>query len=135
MTRVFISYRFSGEDKDKLKKTIMQVHNFIGKAGHEHYSTIFDTDQFTNENWSGKKIMEKAFKEIDSSDVVLFFVRSPKISQGMLIELGYSLANKKKIILAIKENIKDSVFRRQIEEVIEFKNMADLKNKLCGLEF
>jgi nucleoside 2-deoxyribosyltransferase len=131
--RVFISYRFTGEDPEKLKKLIPQIHETIEEAGHDTYSTVFDSEQFANEKWSGKQIMQKAFKEMDKSDLILFFVSSIEISQGMLVELGYSLGKKKRIILAIQKEIRDSIFRRQIEEVIEFEDLADLKKKLKEL--
>jgi len=131
--RVFISYRFTGEEPKELKKTLLQIHETVEKAGHEHYSTIFDSEQFADKRWSGKQIMEKAFNEIDKSDLVLFFVKSPEVSQGMLVELGYTLAKNKRVILAIQKEIRDSIFRRHIDEVIEFEDLEELKNKLTGL--
>jgi nucleoside 2-deoxyribosyltransferase len=74
--------------------------------------------------------MEKAFHEIDTSDQVLFFVNSPEVSQGMLMELGYAIARKKRLVLAIREDIRDSIFRRHIDDVIEFKDVDDLQEKL-----
>lgn len=133
--KIFISYRFTGENPEDLKKLIPSVHEIIEEVGHDHYSTIFDSDQFANEKWSGKRIMEKAFREIDKSDLVLFFVNSPEISQGMLVELGYSLGQNKRIVLAIKKEIHDIIFRRQIEEIIEFEDLGDLKKKLNSLKF
>lgn len=130
MKRVFISYRFTGENKTKLKSTLVRIHEAFEKAGYSHYSTVNDSDQFADEKWSGKKIMKKAFKEIDSSDLVLFFVKSPKISQGMLVELGYVLAKNKKSILAIKKEIDKSIFRRQLDRVIEFEDINDLISKI-----
>ena len=133
MKKVFVSYRFTGENLGELKKTILLVHDSLKKGGYAYYSTIFDIDQFKNENWSGKKIMQKAFKEIDNSDFVLFFVKSPEVSQGMLLELGYCLAKHKKLVLVIKENIKESIFRRHIEKVIEFKTIEELNKTLSDL--
>jgi nucleoside 2-deoxyribosyltransferase len=132
--RLFISYRFTGEDPKELEGIISQIHEAVEKAGHDCYSTIFDSEQFANQKWSGKQIMEKAFKEIDKSDLILFFVKSSEVSQGMLVELGYSLAKKKRIILAIQREIRDIIFRRQIEEVIEFESLEDLKKKLISLD-
>ncbi len=132
--KIFISYRFSGENKEQLKKLIEKIHDTIGRAGHRHYSTIFDTDQFANEKWSGKKIMQKSFAEIDSSDVILFLVRGPEISPGMLVELGYALAKNKKLLLAIDKKITESIFRRQITEVIEFETFQGLLSALSKLK-
>ncbi len=131
--KVFVSYRFTGEGKEHLDSMPM-ICDILKSAGYCHYCSIFDSDQFESEKWSGKKIMQKAFAEIDSSDVVLFFVRTPDISQGMLVELGYSLAKKKKLVLLIKNDIKVSIFRRQIDDVVEFEDLSDLKEKLVNLK-
>jgi len=135
MDKVFISYKFTGEDSEKLKKVIPQLHDIIEEKGYSHYSTIFDSRQFHDEKWSGKDIMNKAFSEIDESDLILFFVNSSEVSKGMLVELGYALAKNKKLLLTIREDIKESIFRRQIPEVIEFKDLEDLKEKLSDYEF
>jgi len=132
--RIFISYKFTGEDKEKLKNTILQLYDSLDKAGHKYYSTILDSDQFASKKWSGKQIMEKAFKEMDASDAVLFFVNGTEISQGMLVELGYALAKRKKIILAINSKVKESIFRRQIENIIEFENVQQLHKSLSNLK-
>ena len=133
MKKAFISFRYTGEDKAELKRIIPQLHESLEKAGYGVYSTIFDSDKFAEENISGKKIMQKAFQEIDSSDLILFFVRSSDISQGMLVELGYSLAKGKNLLLAIQKDIKESIFRRQIDQIIDFKDLEDLKGKLTKI--
>ncbi len=130
MKKVFVSFRFTGEDKKELKKIIPEIHNSLEKIGYKVYSTIFDSEKFSEENWTGKEIMKRVFREIDNSDLVLFFVRNSKVSQGMLVELGYSLAKKKELLLAIQKNVKESIFRRQIDQVIEFEDLDDLKEKL-----
>lgn len=133
--KVFISYRFSGEDPEFLKTTIPKLHEALDECGHEHYSTFFDAEEFERDFWTGREIMDKAFLEIDSSDIVLFFVQSPASSQGMLMELGYSIAKKKKMILVIRDIIKTSIFRRHVDQVIAYKDLNELKEKLKEIEF
>jgi nucleoside 2-deoxyribosyltransferase len=128
--RVFISYQFRGILKEDLFATIPKIHKAIETAGHNHYSTLFESEQYTTEKWSGKEIMNKAMKEIDSSSVVLFYVHKIPESQGMLVELGYALSKKKRCILAINKNITQSIFRRLIDEIIEFETLEDLTQKL-----
>ncbi len=130
MTKVFISYRFTGEDKVELVKTMTELEDTIKEKKYKVYSTIHDNKQFANENWSGKQILRKAYDEIDNSEKCLFFVRKEDISQGMLLELGYAMAKEKELILAIKKDIKKSIYRRQIDKVIEFENFEELKEKL-----
>jgi nucleoside 2-deoxyribosyltransferase len=133
MKKVFISFRYTGENKAELKRIIPQLHETLEKAGYVVYSTIFDSDKFAEENISGKEIMRKAFQEIDNSDLILFFVRTSDISQGMLVELGYSLAKRKNLLLAIQKDIKVNIFRRQINQIIDFKDLEELKGKLMKI--
>ena len=132
--KVFVSYRYTGESREELDRVMPEVCDVLKSAGYSHYCSLFDSDQFESEKWSGKRILQKAFSEIDSSDAVLFFVRSPEVSQGMLVELGYSLAKKKKLVLLIQRAVKESIFRRQIDTVVEFESMSDLKDKLVNLK-
>lgn len=132
--KIFVAYRYRGENIYILKKTMTAVCDSLNKAGHNHFCTIFEEEKFEEEKWTGKQIMKKACREIDSSDIVLFFVKSKKISQGMLVEFGYSLAKKKRMVLAIKKGINESIFRRHIDKVIEFENLVDLKSKLLKIK-
>ena len=133
--KIFISYRFTGENPEELKHTIPCIHDALERAGYGVYSTIFESNQFTNEQWSGKQIMQKAFSEIDKADEILFFVQSSDVSQGMLIELGYALARKKNTALAIQRDITKSIFRRHINQIIEFSDLRDLLEKLSSIEW
>ncbi len=133
--KVFISFRFSGEDTEFLKITIPKLHEALQECGHEHYSTFFDAEEMERDRWTGREIMDKAMQEIDTSDVILFFVQSPALSQGMLIELGYAIAKKKKMILVIKDIIKTSIFRRHVHQIIEYDRLEELKDKLKELDF
>ncbi len=131
MVRIFISYRFTGEDINELKKLMKTVGDVLNKAGHEHYCTVWDSQKFAEEKFTGKQIMNYGFKEIDKSDVVLFLVKSNEISEGMLVEAGYTIAKKKKSLLLINKNVKSHILRRLFENnITEFDNIDDLLNKL-----
>lgn len=134
MKKIFVAYKFTGENVKELKITIPKICSALKNSGYSTYCTIFDEDQFNNENWSGKKIMQKAFKEIDSSDACLFFVRTPEESKGMLIEMGYSFGKQKKIILAVQKDLEENHFSRHIDEKIEFDTFENLLIKLKNLK-
>ena len=72
-------------------------------------------------------------KKIDEADLVLFIERTSDISRGMLIELGYTLAKQKKTLLAIQKDIENSKCKNHIENVIEFDDLEDLKEKLSKI--
>tara|TARA_Y100000294_G_C8400748_1_gene274689 strand:+ start:99 stop:506 length:408 start_codon:yes stop_codon:yes gene_type:complete len=135
MTKIFIAYKVTGEDYSELKKRIYPIQNALKQAGIDYYSTIDDNEKFWAENWSRRKITEMAFGEMDSSDIILFLVNSSNISNGMLIELGYSLANNKKMVLAIRKDVTKNIFRQFIDNVIEFSSFDELSEKLKKFEF
>lgn len=130
--KIFIAYRFTGEKIENIKKRLDIISKTIKTCNHNCYSTILENDQFETEKWSGRAIMHKAFKEIDSSDIVLFFINSDKLSRGMILELGYSIARDKKLILLARDKIKDSIFHRHIDKIITYKTKKELINNLCS---
>lgn len=132
--KIFLSYRFTGEDQQKLIKEITFVEQIFEKQGHSIYSTIHDSEQFENEKWSGKAILQKAFQEIQNADILVFLVKSEDISQGMIAELGYSLSTNKRIMLLINKKVTDSIFRRQIEETYEYENLEELERIIPSIQ-
>jgi len=137
--KVFIAYRYHSESIPELLKEMRLVHDAIEVAGHHHYSTLFDTRMVDNNHEdiiTEREIAKLSFEEIDSSDIILFFVKNEELSRGMLMELGYALAKKKRLVLAINKNVRDArLFRDLIDEVIEFDTLEDLKNKLSKEKF
>jgi nucleoside 2-deoxyribosyltransferase len=79
--------------------------------------------------------LEYALKELNNSDCLLAFVKSKKKSEGMLLEIGYALAKRKKFILAIKKDIKTTFIREIADQVIEFRTLEELYRKLQNLKF
>ena len=131
MVKVFISYRFTGEDINELKKLMEKVGDALNKAGHEHYCTVWDSQKFAEEKFTGKQIMDYGLKELDKADIVLFLVKSEHLSEGMLVEAGYTIAKKKKSLLLINKNVKSHILRRLFESnTTEFDNLDDLLTKL-----
>src|SRR3989344_7019306 len=104
--KVFISYRFTGEDPSKLKELIEKIDSTLKEHQHKPLTTFWDKERFERDNSSMKEIMQTALEYIDKSDTYLAIVKSPEKSEGMLIEYGYAVSKRKKIILAIKRNIK-----------------------------
>ena len=135
MPRIFISYRFTGEDINELKKLMKMVGDTLNKAGHEHYCTVWDSQKFAEEKFTGKQIMDYGLRELDKADVILFLVKSEHISEGMLVEAGYAIAKGKKSLLFINKNLKSHILRRLFENhITEFDNLNDLEIKLTNLK-
>ena len=96
--------------------------------GHDPYCTFLEDDSFQDKH--KKNMLIHAFKKIDTSEVFLAIVRSERRSEGMLIEVGYALSKKKKFILAINMEVKNTYLRDLADEVIEFESFKSLISKL-----
>ncbi|MCL5093827.1 MAG: nucleoside 2-deoxyribosyltransferase domain-containing protein [Patescibacteria group bacterium] len=128
--KIFLSYKFTGEKPEELNKNIPAIKDLLEKEGHEVFCTFFDGEEFQANNFSKKQILEHALGYLDNSDLMLVFLNSPEKSEGMLLEIGYAIANKKRFVLAIRKGIKTVFIREFAEKVIEFEVISDLSNKL-----
>lgn len=127
--KVFIGQAVTGEDLSQLYKEMDQVYLSLDKAGHLHYCTLKEDEKEFSKK-TKRQIMEHAFNEIDKSDAFLAIVRSEKRSEGLLIEIGYVMAKKKRFVLAIKQDVKNTYLRELADEVIEFDNIQELSKNL-----
>ncbi|HTY43963.1 MAG TPA: nucleoside 2-deoxyribosyltransferase [Patescibacteria group bacterium] len=121
--RYYIAYRFTGEDKKELKETLEIICNLLAQQGHDNYCSFFDEGMV---NIGNKNVLKKCFGEIDKSDALLVFIKSENKSEGMLLEIGYALSKKKKIILLIKKGVKTTFVREIADKVLEFDNLKQL---------
>ena len=128
--KIFLAYKYTGEDPEVLKGIIDQIVSSLGKAGHTTFCSFDKNVFFTEQSSSYKQRLEYVITELDSSDYVLAFVKSQEKSEGMLLEVGYALAKGKKIILAIKSGVHVTFLSEIADVVIEFEEPDDLYSKL-----
>jgi len=128
--KIFISYRFTGEDPKELNETMKNICDVLERKEHKVLCTLWKEGFFKENNFTNKKILEHALKELESSDIYLAFVKSKDKSEGMLIEAGYALAKGKKFILVIKKGIKTTFMHELANEIIEFNDLEELYEKL-----
>jgi len=130
--KFFIGQRVTGEDRNQLREEVKNVVSILEEKGHSGHCTILIGDSF--EAKSRKQVMEHAFRELDSSDAFLVIIRSEEKSEGLLMEIGYVLGNNKKIILCIKEDVKNTYIREIVDNIIEFSDIDNLYDKLKEAE-
>lgn len=131
--KIFLSYRYTGEDLKVLEGILANICSNLESCGHNVFCSFGKNKFFVENNFSYKQILEYALKELDESDYILAFIKSQDKSEGMLLEIGYALAKGMKIILAIKKDVK-TVFLPQIaDQVIQFETLEDLYTQLKEL--
>ena len=131
--KILLSYKFADEDIDELQEFIDNIKDSLHGSGHELITTFYDKDMFDKNSSTNRQIMDKALKYLRKSDAHLIIIRSPEKSEGMLIEVGYSYAIRKKMILAIKKGLKTRWVSELVNEIIEFDTLEDLYNKLRSI--
>ncbi len=121
--RYYVAYRFTGEDPKELERTMSHICNLLKEKGHDNYCSFFDPSMV---NIGNKNVIKKAFDEIDKSDALFVFIKSQEKSEGMLMEIGYALSKKKKIILIIKRGVKTTFVEEIADKIFEFDNLEEL---------
>lgn len=132
--KIFISYRYTGEDLSILKGFLDRITSSFESKGHSVFCSFGHNDFFQKENYSYKQILDYALKELDESDYVFAFIKSQEKSEGMLLELGYAYAKGKKIILAKKDDVHTTFVQELSGKTIAFSDIEDLYKKLELLE-
>lgn len=132
MKKIFIGQAVTGQDVEVLKKEMEKIYLTLNKAGYKVYSTIEKEGKNTFKK-KGDWVLH-AFEEIDKQDIFLAIIRNEHRSEGLLIEIGYVLSKKKKLILAINKNIKNTYLRDFANQVIEWKDFDDLIKQLEKLK-
>lgn len=133
--KIFIGFRYTGEDPAELKQFLSNVQDALKIAGGEIYCSINDEEMFIQEKYGANKIFEHTMPKLQESDILLAILRSKEKSEGMLIEIGYALALGKKFILAIHKDAASTYLPELASQVIKFENADDLLEKLKKIKF
>jgi len=131
--KFFTSFRWTGEDPEKMKQLMKVVCSTLEKVGHEHHCNFWK-DDYKYVQKTHKEIIDEALRDIDNDDCFLAIVRSDEKSEGMLIEVGYARAKGKRMILVIKKGVKTNYLKHLFDEIIEWKNLKDLSDKISKIK-
>ena len=128
--KVFISYRFSDIKKEDLEKLLDPVCLFVKDSGLNIFCNFYKDQYYLDNKYSAKEIMEDCFINIDDSDIILCLVDTQKYSCGMLLEIGYSLANKKNIIVCSRVDCEIDTLCQMANHNIKYSNYNELLEEI-----
>jgi len=128
--KILIAFRFTGEDPIELKETLGKISSTFRNLGHAVYCSIEDEDDFKGQKKTNKEIMEHAFSECDTADLVFAFIRSNSMSEGMILELGYMKGKGKPFAVARKRGIWTTSIHEMADPFIEFDELEDLLQQI-----
>ena len=133
--KIFISYRFSGEDIKTLKTIMDNITRILKVKGYNFFCSLYKEDYFKEYNLSRKQRYDCYKQNVKDSDIILFFIKSDDKSGGMVFELNQAIKHRKKIILAIQKKLNFPNFRDNAHDIIEYNNLNQLYESLNKYSF
>lgn len=136
MKNIFISFGLNGETEENLKSIIEPVKEKFQKININAYCNLFDEEllkcsaNFKPEDW-----MTEAFKELSKAELQFVLVTSKNKDEGMILEIGYAIAKNIPVIVAIKDDIKDTYLPNMANKTITWNNVNDLLEKMQETDF
>ena len=134
MSKIFLAYRFTGEDPKELEIVLGNIRNSLHVAGQEVVCTFWLSDFFKRNNFSIDQKYEYGLQKVDECDIFLAFVKSADASKGMQMESQRAVERNKQYVLAIKEGLKFPEFRSAAHKIIEYSQLTDLYAMLKELK-
>lgn len=131
--KIYVGYRYTGADKEALKKFLTKISSILENAGHTTYMYFRDGG-----NWEGKegkiplgKVIRESFEQIAQADAALFLLQSNDFSEGMLLDIGCAISRDKPIYIVKKHGCILPKTESFATKIIEYSDENDL---LASLE-
>lgn len=102
--QIFLSYKQSDLEKNILNNELNYIKNIIENTWNSIYIYYFEEQESNN----SKTILDIIKKEIHKSDLVIWLVNYNKKSEWELLELWIAEALNKKILLLVKNEVKEN---------------------------
>jgi nucleoside 2-deoxyribosyltransferase len=128
--RIYIAYKFTGQDKELLKKRLHRLADSIEQNGHETFVFYRDIVEWGTKPMERKDIMPIALKELQKSDLLLLYIEEYSKSTGVGLEVGYAKASQIPIILAAPKNEDCDYLMGLYDEFVEFEDFEDLVKQI-----
>jgi nucleoside 2-deoxyribosyltransferase len=133
--KMFIAYRHTGEKTKDLEDLLGNVRAALSEAGVNVYCAFFEEAEFQSRSLAAHQIMDHAFSLIDGSDMLFVIQTSKNKSEGMLMEVGYCIAKKIPIVVAVKSDVKQTYLPDMANTSFRWKDPEDLKRQIAATNF
>jgi nucleoside 2-deoxyribosyltransferase len=103
--KLFCSNAFTGEDFNQVSARMQMVVEALNNAGHEAYCPVFDPHKIELQSKGDTRaIFEYAFENISKCDGMVAIISSDRKSEGQLMEIGATLAQKKPLFVFVHKS-------------------------------
>lgn len=128
--RFYIAYRYTGENPATLRSELSVIESAIKASGHDVFCSISREKYFLDNKFTARQIIDYSLKELEQSDVLLAYIKSPEKSEGMILEIGFAIAKQKPVYVLIKEGIKTGYIESAAEKVVVFNEFSEVEKRL-----
>ena len=137
MKKGFISYRFTGEKIEDLNSALSQIQNKLKEVDVDAYCNLFDKNLPVSPtaDFKAQDFVFDAFKKINGTDILFTYITSENKSEGMILEVGYALAKNIPLVVAIKDDVKNTYLPVMANLVIQYNDLNDLLEKISETDF
>ena len=105
--KITLSYKHTWVKKEELDSKLGKIKEIISKIGHTSFIFYLDT---TDRNQPAKEIIKKIKSEIETSDMLVWFINYSWVSEWMMQELWVAYGLNKKILLLVNKKYEDEYF-------------------------
>ena len=134
MKKIFLSYRFTGENLDELNLILTSMQKSLTRAGHSMFCSLGEEGFFKAQKFSTEEIYDYCLKKQEESDTILVFIKSEEQSIGIKKESDKARELEQGYILVIKSGLDFSEYRKLADEIIEYNSYEELYEKLKDLK-
>jgi hypothetical protein len=134
MAKIYLSYRYGGEDLSELEVVLNKIKNTLELNGHDVFCSIYLESLFNAKDYSKNQIYDMCLKEQEKRKVFVALVKSNEKSIGMMKEFRNAIKLKQKYILVIKKGLKFVEFRKHADIIIEYESYDHLCDTLKKLK-
>jgi hypothetical protein len=130
MSKIFLAYRFNGENLKELEPILTNIRDSLKVAGHDVFCSYWLEDGFNAKRMTQDQRYDYCAKQLDSRDIFMAFVKSKEKSKGIQIETDAAVSQKKRYVLAIKKGLEFPELRKVANQVIEYSDYHSLYHTL-----
>ncbi|MBN1792771.1 hypothetical protein JW826_03745 [Candidatus Woesearchaeota archaeon] len=136
MSSVFLSYRFTGENKSRLERVLGSIRGALESAGNDVFCTFWMEEFFKKQGFSADDIYNYALQEMKNNDLFLLFIKSSHPSKGMMLESQRAVDLGMRYVITIRNSIPIPEYARDLKkEVIRYESFKALEQKLKGYDW
>lgn len=128
--KVFLSYRFTGEDLNELGKILAGIKSVLTEHDHQVFCSFDEEENFKEQGLTSEQIYDYCLRVQEDSTVFLAFVKSEHHSSGMQKESRKAQELGQKYILLIRRGLDFPEYRKMANMIIEYSSYEELYDHL-----